>query len=290
MVLSINAFAQISLDNTSNDYSNDDYYSNLPLGPSNTNLSNGGFKFIKISSDSMILCNTDHSVFRTILIPKITVASNFSTTPISPISFQYVSDNLFDTDSDIEYIVVYKAIEGSGTGSYKDTLMVALIDETSGIIQVLDSYGRQGIPDNQLLGENYYLSFYSDGSSFAKLQVSARILPYPKYFSLPGLPACNACSSSPEGFNTNPSQTKANLFPNPTSGEITIEFDEAKWIIGGDIYIYNIDGALVTKKTITGDISNIKIETNGIQSGTYLCKVFDRNSKQISTNKFIKIN
>jgi hypothetical protein len=283
MVLSINAFAQISLDNTTNDYSNH-------IGPSNTILTNGGFKFIKTSSDSMILCNTDHSVFKTILIPSITVASNFSATPISPISFHYVSDNLFDTDSEIEYIAVYKAVEQIGFETFNDTLTVALIDETNGIIQVLDSYGRQNLNGPSMYSEYYFLSFYSDGSSFAKLQVAANILPSPKYFSLPGLPACNSCSSSPEGFNTNPSQTQSHLFPNPTSGEITIEFDEAKGIIGGDLHIYNINGTLVTTKKITGDISNIKIETNGIQSGTYLCKVFDRNSKQISTNKFIKIN
>lgn len=73
------------------------------------------------------------------------------------------------------------------------------------------------------------------------------------------------------------------LFPNPINSsinEISFSSVEVK-----SVEIYNILGA----KVLSGDVIKSKLNVNSLSTGTYLIKTFDKNRRNLSNNKLIKI-
>jgi hypothetical protein len=70
------------------------------------------------------------------------------------------------------------------------------------------------------------------------------------------------------------------LSPNPIKNELTIQFDEEKYI--EYIRIYNIIGELKKVSPIKNTISNYCIDLSDFQTGFYLVVISDKNLNQVS--------
>lgn len=74
------------------------------------------------------------------------------------------------------------------------------------------------------------------------------------------------------------------LFPNPTSNELNIQFTDHQ---SREICIYNVDGQLVHKEVSDKNSLAQKIDIRGLKSGVYYCQL--RSGANVSSRKFIKI-
>ncbi len=80
--------------------------------------------------------------------------------------------------------------------------------------------------------------------------------------------------------------SKINVYPNPTNGEININFKEEKPSPGTKIIITNVLGKNVLEQLVTS--SEEKYDIKAYTSGIYLIRIIDVNNNTIYTNKLIK--
>src|ERR1700761_6904216 len=92
LLISNSIFAQINLDHN---------FGQINVSGS-TNLTNYGVKFYSYTTNNLILYNDDYSVFKNISIPQI---SGWDLAAV-----EYISDNLFDLDNEIEYYASYTSV------------------------------------------------------------------------------------------------------------------------------------------------------------------------------------
>jgi hypothetical protein len=89
----------------------------------------------------------------------------------------------------------------------------------------------------------------------------------------------------PEQTSPATSPAALNLYPNPASGELTIDFEyDATWA-GKEIKIFDING--IVKQTVQINAKLIKISLSGLRPGIYFIQG-NNNGKKIN-RKFIKL-
>lgn len=69
------------------------------------------------------------------------------------------------------------------------------------------------------------------------------------------------------------SQSFATVFPNPTSGDLTIGLGEAS--LEGEVIIYNLLGKIVQKQSVAEGMQDIKVSLSGHPAGMYLIRYVD---------------
>ncbi len=75
------------------------------------------------------------------------------------------------------------------------------------------------------------------------------------------------------------------IYPNPTQGELTLNFNNATEWLGKEVIIFSITGEVMQKKIITS--TSIKINTANLKSGMYFIKT--ENGSQKVREKFVKL-
>lgn len=235
VLISAQAFSQITLDHTHS------------IGRVNwMETSSSGFKFIHTNLDSakVTLYNTDHSIWKIINVPAV---PNFTLLDV-----EYVSDNLFDQDGDLEYIAMYRTL----SSPYYST--VGIYDESgSKLLSLFDSVPYY--PNTEVI---------TDGVSGHKLIASAG---QSKIYSLPGTLPCTPCSGAPTAI-TYPGGTTQRMgmpYPNPAQEHVIIPYELPQGQTQGEISLIDQYGRVVRVYQVDNSFSDLRISTEGMAPGVY---------------------
>jgi hypothetical protein len=240
-------------------------------GLSVVRLENSGSKYVQYdwTNKEIKLYNTDHSLFKTILLPTITNPTGY------PYIIDYISENLFNLDNKIELIVF-----NTDGGSYPNSSNIGyirIINEDGTILFSGDS--MKVVPQYAVFGMTISSFIFNTTNGTKMILYSNKINDKGfKVYSLPGT-LTNAVKQN----DLNTFEQKA--FPNPTSDHITIPYDLDN-CLKGQIEIYNIKGKLIKKLEIDNTFSNIILDTSDYGTGTYVY-IIKTDKKIMATNKFI---
>ena len=171
-----------------------------------------------------------------------------------------ISDHLFDSDDEIEFIVSYNS------SNHKKLL---LMDENSQIIDTLGSINCNPC------GSGFNLDYFSDGSTFSKLLVESSSPNRYLIYDLPGYLPCESCSNNTTGSTKSlapmaPSGMRVNVAPNPSAGEFTFHYQLPKGKNNAELTITNLNGVIVKTKKINNEIGSTPLLLNDLSSGIYI--------------------
>ena len=244
-----------------------------------TELENSGEKYFYIDEKniSIEIFNLDHSIFKSIQLD--TVVMGLIGYPVWEVDlYPYcLSENLFDDDNEVE--VLLAIINYSQDGSTRITKTIIVNEDGSVIFDKLNQFpaftgeGRSQFPD--------WIKNTEEGTKMILEGDNDSLFIY----SLPGSVPCLTCSSSESTSIIIAPETAydINVFPNPTTNQITLAINTDK--TGMKVHIYSTDGKLVkSASVVNGD--NL-IDTADLVSGTYIYNV-QTDSEVMHASQFIK--
>lgn len=212
-----------------------------------TKLTTAGYKYYAVNENQneLKLYNINHSVYQTISIP-VTINPD----SIGDLFFGYVTDNLFDNDNGIEYLMEYY------DNNYKNYFYI--FNEDGSTVFSKDSaslYSFYGMEDS-----SEPAIFNTD--SGVKMMLSK--YPEIEIYSLPGqLSYVSGLGNESTVFEI------SNSYPNPTTYNTTIPYSLPQDVKEGDIIIYDQNGAVIQTYKVDHTFSNLLINTSSFASGTY---------------------
>lgn len=165
----------------------------------------------------------------------------------------YLSENLFDTDSGIEFMYTPILPQGSfytsinnedGSFIFSDSCMPAIRINVP--LQQLPVY-------NTSQGTKMVLSYYSTQEA--------------KVFSLPGTLTTAIGQANNELLNT--SSLVSNPYPNPAINSTRIDYTFPPGVNQGEIVFYDLQGKEVKRYKVDKTFDHLLISTADIQAGTY---------------------
>ncbi|MCY7363084.1 MAG: T9SS type A sorting domain-containing protein [Ignavibacteria bacterium] len=177
-------------------------------------------------------------------------------------SLLFITDNLFNTDANYEYLITVNGPEFSLHTVY-------ILDQDSNILLSRDSV-------SYIYSPNYSTSNFT--SIFPTIEGTKLIIKYPfgyDIFSLPGTLPCYECSNGAyTGYATdnggNDGKFSLNASPNPANNLTRIDYSLPDGIKQGELVFYNLDGMEMKRFKVTSQFSYITVSTNDLRSGTYL--------------------
>ena len=251
-VIAFNAKSQITLEHAY------DSASGLPGGISPAAMDQlmiikfevSGERYVKINrhGKKIEIYNLNHSLLKTI---------DFSSFPSSPypndINIMYISENLFDMDSDIEfmygvnvspyYLGIYKS---DGTCIFADSAAPAIFSNIP--LQQYPIY-------NTSQGTKMILS-YTNGLA--------------KVFDLPGTLTMDIQNANNNLIAMQNQNYLSNPYPNPAVNSTKIDYTLPDSVNEGDIVFYNLQGMEVKRFKVDKTFSTLLVSTADIAAGTYL--------------------
>ena len=181
----------------------------------------------------------------------------------------FFSDHIYNTDDKVEIIYSYYNDYSYDT---KKNIRTIIIDE--------DGVELQKIDNRYLYGAS--VLFQVDGKTYFQLEdEEGKIDIYEAAGTLP----CKTCSSSESTSNKKAPEKvyDINVFPNPTTNQITLAINTDK--TGMKVHIYSTDGKLVKSASVVN--GNNLIDTADLVSGTYIYNV-QTDTEVIHASQFIK--
>ena len=236
-------------------------------------LSNGNIKFyntIKNSNGSKILSielyNEDLSLYKKIDISQI---FPFDTTGLDPwLSLKsindnsnkshYFTDNLFNLDNKIEFIVNYHASKNIN-GSYNYNNVIIILNEDGKELQRFTNLNT----NYESFGLTYFKYLYLDINN--KTQI----------YSVPGnLPCPTSCSQKAASIApiTQPNEFKeiqVTGFPNPSSVKVTLAYSLPEGTQFGTLRLYKQTGELVKEFKVSNQVDHLELPVSEYNAGTY---------------------
>lgn len=246
------------------------------------NLSNGGYKYVRISvavdyntypcqfiTYQLKFYDLNHSLWKTIDIAPVmnNVVNTYTCGGVLPTSILYISDKLFDTDNDIEFI-----LNGFNVTMCNFNVNY-LFDETTMNVSNIAGLSPDSI---------FFPTVYNTPNG-AKL-----ILGYNNnkdyVLSLPGTypPQPVIVKENNIGIE------QANPFPNPANKQITLPYSLPAHKTG-ELIIYDMQGKEIKKFKIDNAFHSILLNTSELNSGMYIYKVLC-DGEVMLTKKFVISN
>jgi hypothetical protein len=243
------------------------------------NLEVDGDKYIRIQrQDSgqryIDLYNLDHSLWKRIdcnPLPMFRYYDTFDSTsfPIVTYDVLYVSQHLFDLDDDVEFMFAINLQPDCFTGIYNDDGTAVFTQDSAG------PWVRVNVPQT-------FRPIYNT-SAGTKMILSFPLTKQAKVYSLPGtLTTSNMFLAHDPIASTN--YFKA--YPNPSSGQNTIEYHLPNGIEKGEIIIHDLSGKELKRYKIDNSFSNLILNNSELQGGTYLYSLI-AGDKLVETKKVI---
>jgi hypothetical protein len=245
-----------------------------------TKFSNLGYKYCVSdpAQKKIHIYNVNHSLHMTINIP---LPSN-----ITSFRVLYLSDRLFDTNSNIEYLI---DVYSTGQAPPK--------------VYVFDQAGAQLFyKDSALITEPYsddrYVSqtgiFYNGVSAKMRLQrytISATTPSRYELYTLPGELPCNSCTSftytapSNVGVRENSDQDGAMFYPNPASNWLKLKYTLPPASRSAEIRIYNSEGKLIETYLVDSAFESLLMPAE-YNNGLYVYSLYV-DGKRVKTEKIV---
>lgn len=191
------------------------------------------------------LYNIDYSLWKSISVPSY-LDYKFSGASV-------VSDNLFNSDNNIEFVASYSKYDGSTYpyGFYHS----AIIDERGAIIQDLG---------NAYLGAVHFVN------GAYKLYTQTIYDYVYKVYSLPGTIPCGKCGGlGSESVDHTPTSTGMSAYPNPSGGMAVITYDLPNGTSNALITVYNSNGQVAKVYNVNSNSRELIINGNDLTPGMY---------------------
>ena len=265
--------SQITLEST---YSNIDDEENFGI----ITLDNSGKKYFKYEDDNYLLklYNLDHSLYKSI---------NFDITSIVDINVyvntdynqvNYISENLFDMDNEIEFLFSYFFYDDLGLNTVEGTV---IFNEDGTIILNEPDY---------LLENNETKKGIENTPSGTKMILLNDNINNANVYNLPGRLTCSRpCSDSTiTGKKISHNKSLASDFkayPNPTKDYINIEYELPNGARKGDIVFYDFQGRETKRYTVDRTFNHLKLKTDDLPKGMYIFNL--QTAKGVSQSKKI---
>ncbi|MBA4410277.1 MAG: T9SS type A sorting domain-containing protein [Bacteroidota bacterium] len=242
-------FAQITLQKTYN-------YSTAVV-----KLETLGYKYflMDVPTSQIRIYNMDHSLFKTI---NCTVPGGYYLSDI-----KYISEKLFNSDSQIELAYTYYKYVSTST-SYYYMYGSKVINENGSNIQSID--GAQYIYVNKTGDTEYKLFAYCYDYSIFPEKVWTNI------YSLPGIPVFSASISGKQN------DVLLNAWPNPADEVIHLEYELPVNVKSASLNLIDSNGRVVKNFQVDGHSDHIAMNVSELSSGTYLYNIEYDNRRTIS--------
>ena len=242
-----NIKAQITLEHTYDSAANNLYIVTLEVE---------GMKYVYRDNDNseVRLYNLDHSIFKTMLYPTTKWYS------LNLPSVLYISEHLFNNDDSIEFMFVYTAMNANPY--YQATV---ILNEAGTILFEADSMApnvQGNFPEAQLPIYNT-----PNGTKMILSQTGTMANPNPNA-NVYGLTGTLTNSIKPFN-NTWSNQMIENIYPNPSTGNTTIEFNLPQGENTGQLVIYNNKGVEMKKYNVDNTFHTLLLNNNEFHAGIY---------------------
>jgi hypothetical protein len=245
----INANAQITLIHTY------DTAATIGLGPNNDesqlmviNFEISGERYVKINRWGKVIeiYDLNHSLIKTISLATFPLNSNNQVGDIL-----YLSENLFNTDGEIEFMYIYTPSLATITNIYKEDGSLIFSDTADAAIKI--NFEQQQYPIYNTSQGTIMILSYPNGQA--------------KVFSLPGtLPA----GMEDENNKLMAMQSNvSNPYPNPNNGSTKIDYTLPPGANEGEIVFYSLQGNEVKRFKVDRTFNTLLISTKDIAAGTY---------------------
>jgi len=171
----------------------------------------------------------------------------------------YLSQQLFDTDSAIEFMYGYSDANGVvHTRIYKEDGTPIFIADS------LYSWDEFSIPQQQFTiyntqqGAKMILSHQNNGPGHGQAWV----------YSLPGTLSTAIQEANGQLIQAQSGQL-SNLYPNPSNGSVTLQYELPKNEKDGELILYNMQGAEVKRYKVDNTFKDILLDNTQLPAGTY---------------------
>ncbi|MBI3503139.1 MAG: T9SS type A sorting domain-containing protein [Bacteroidetes bacterium] len=204
-----------------------------------------GEHYVKVNRAQAVIdiYDMNHSLVKTISLAGVP-------TPSGVFDVLYLSEHLFNLDDKIEFMYDTPVSGGFYTGIYNEDGTL-LFSDTS-LAWIKTNYEQQQLPIyNTSFGTKMILSC-PNGQA--------------KVFGLPGtlssgIQEGNAALMQAQGLG--------NLYPNPSTGKATLQYELPKGEREGEIILYNTQGAEVKRYKVDDTFNDLLLDNTQLQAGTY---------------------
>lgn len=215
-----------------------------------------GYKFVlpDLTAKKIYIFNLNNTLYKTLNIP---------VTTYTLIGVSYVSENLFDLDNGMEYLL---RASNSSSGS-----KLFVCDETGPILWSRDS-AQLSYQYRDDTFENDNIIFF-DGTG-AKMKIFSSGANKYEFYNLPGTIPCKGCSSGiinsvASGGGNEVLGDEASFYPNPATDQLKLRYQLPPGWKSAKIKIFDINGKLVEDFNITDFFDFIFLPTN-YNNGMYV--------------------
>lgn len=236
LFLILSGFAQVSLEKT------------YDFSTTIVNLETIGYKYylMDVPNSQCRIYNMDHTIYKTINCP---VPNGYYLADI-----KYLSEQLFDTDPQIELAYTYyKTVTTSS--SYYYVYGARVISEDRTVLQTIDD--AQYIYVNKAGYDKYKLFAYCFDYSVTPETVWTNI------YSVPGnsVSAIVGPGKQMDVF--------LNTYPNPANDLVNLDYQLPKSVRSAQLYIYDSKGKMVKDFLVDGHSNHIALHVDDLSSGIY---------------------
>jgi hypothetical protein len=226
-----------------------------------------GYKYylMDVPANQVRIYNMDHSLFKTI---NCTVPNGYYLADV-----KYVSQNLFNTDSQIELVYTYYKYV-STSSSYYYIYGAKVITENGTVLQPIDN--AQYIYVNKTGETEYKLFAYCFDYSVFPEKVWTNI------YSITGslVSALNISGSQPDNF--------LNAYPNPATDIIRVDYALPDDIKSARLNILDSSGKTVKNFLVDGHSDHLALNVNDLSSGIYHYYIEYDNSRTTSKKLIVQ--
>lgn len=211
-----------------------------------------GYKYylMDVPNSQVRIYNMDHSVFKTI---NCSVPNGYYLSDI-----KYVSENLFNSDSQIELAYTYYQYVATST-SYYYMYGAKVINETGTVLQPID--GAQYLYVNKTGDAEYKLFAYCFDYSVFPEKVWTNI------YNISGFPVFSASISDKQ------QDVLLKAWPNPASEVIRLQYELPVNVKSASMNVYDSSGRKVKNFAIDSHSDHIAMNVNDLAAGTYLFNI-----------------
>jgi len=235
------------------------------------NFEISGDRYVKIDrwGKTIKIYDINHSIIKSINI------AAFSTDGGTPGigDLLYFSETLFNTDNKMEFMYIRDPTISSPypiTYIYNEDGNVIFSDTGAAMIRL--NFEQQQFPIyNTSMGTKMILS-YDNGQA--------------KVFSLPGTLSTAIAEANGQLMQQN--GAFSNLYPNPSNGSVTLQYELPKEERQGELILYNMQGTEIKRYKVDNTFKDILLDNTQLPAGTYFYQLQTKKGA-VGTKKMVVI-
>ena len=184
----------------------------------------------------------------------------------------YLSEQLFDTDSGLEFMYPIQLLGANFyTGIYNEDGSLIFSDSCAPVIKV-------NTPQQQY-------------PIYNTLQGTIMIFSCPnfqaKVYRLPGTLSAGIEQANGQLMQMQNGQF-SNLYPNPSNGSVTLQYELPKGEKDGELILYNMQGAEVKRYKVDNTFKDILLDNTQLPAGTYFYQL-QTSKGSVGTKKMVVV-